>query len=269
MSSHDTAGFDWSEYPGPEGNRDEIVLEYGRSAEVWVYQNSEGHIRWIVAGGKLTPIQSRVQHKFQNLRIRIRQCLPESTSTLFKDRMAQALFHALQEDDQSDALSHFAEIETELQLEAQRFARYRYLAYGSLMAGGIICLGLTAAYAASEGFLNGAESVQTIALAAAAGAAGAWASILQRVWTLVLPANETPRHLMLQGATRIMVGSLFSVAALAAIKANLLLPAAAGTRWSLGLVTFVAGFSERLIPDLVSRLELQVAAKETEKKQEV
>ena len=240
--------------------RNEVLLEYGRSAEVWVYQTREGHIKWVVEGGRLTTLQQKVQHQFQNVRIRVRQCLPEDKSALFKDRAAQALFHALQEATEAEALWHFGEVEREIQREAQRFARYRYLLYGSIVAGSIMAGGLVIALAVSAGWITAPDTVRTVVLAAVTGAAGAWASVLQRVWTLTLPADETPRELVLQGATRIIVGAIFSLAALAAIKAGWLFPNAATNQWSLGLVTFVAGFSERLVPDLVARLELQAAA---------
>lgn len=234
-------------WPDSAGTR--IGFIYGRSAAILVFKDTDGYIQWDVKGDHLSPTQARVHYEFDTLRMRIRQCVAESKQELFKDRMAQALFHALGEPDESRALGYFKTIAIEVQSEAQRDARHRYLGYGSVAAVLVILISLGVAY------FPATSDIRTVALSAAAGAAGAWASVLHRVWAMVLPANETPAHLMLQGATRIVLGALFSVAALAAIHASILIPAAASSPWSLGLAMFVAGWSERLVPEMMARIE--------------
>jgi hypothetical protein len=94
-----------------------------------------------------------------------------------------------------------------------------------------------------------------VALAAAAGAVGAWASILSRAAKLVLETFETPTNLQFQGVTRILLGTTFGVVAIVAIKTGQLFPSAADNIWATTLTTFVSGWSERLVPEIIGKFE--------------
>lgn len=241
--------------PGPESTVHatqaglRVTFVYGKSKSVHVYKDENGKVQWEVDADELSPVQAKVHYRYDELKLRVKQCIGKLAREEFEEQLAQALFHGLSAPDDETASGFFAPIAESIDAEAQRRARVQYLTNGSIAAVVVISAALLTAH------FSVLANVTSIALAAAAGAAGAWASVLQRVWKLELAPRETPGHLILQGATRILVGAMFSVAALAAMKANLLVPGAVSNPWSLGLATFTAGMSERLIPEVLGKVE--------------
>jgi hypothetical protein len=132
-------------------------------------------------------------------------------------------------------------------------ARFRYVMGGSITSILVLAVAILTGVVAANG------SVDLLAISGGAGGVGAWASILQRASRLELGPLETPAHLQFQGVTRILIGTTFGIVAVAAMNAGLLLSSATQSLWTTGIATFVAGFSERLIPELITRIESQEA----------
>jgi hypothetical protein len=227
---------------------EKIVRLVGRSDSVAVYRNEKEGVQWETSGDELTPVQLVVVHKYDRLFARTVMVLKGMKRTLLVNELAQALFLALSEPQEAKALKHFDTVARELAQEAQLEARFSYVTSGSWGAFAALALGSVIAILTSN-------SVSAIGVGVGAGALGAWASILQRASSLKLGAFETPQHLSFQGVTRILIGMVFGVFAIACLKAGLLFSGFEKDLWITGMATFVAGFSERLIPELITRIE--------------
>jgi len=96
-----------------------------------------------------------------------------------------------------------------------------------------------------------------ILLGSAAGGLGAWLSVIQRSRTSELDVAAGPRLHYLEGAFRIMAGSLGSFLVAVAIRAGLLPQV---TKLSaMVVICMVAGTSERLVPSFIEQIEKRTA----------
>jgi len=142
-------------------------------------------------------------------------------------------------------------------------SRWWYLVASIVVAGGLLLLTvlLWVFRAAVQPFVG--ESVFDIAMGAGAGAAGALLSVL--VGSKNVPSDPATRKGMhyLQGAARILAGTLGAVLIALAIKGGLFLGTVLSTNHANELFLFVcmvAGWSERLVPNFIERFELGKAA---------
>ncbi|MEP6743260.1 MAG: hypothetical protein ABJB61_12230, partial [bacterium] len=94
-----------------------------------------------------------------------------------------------------------------------------------------------------------------IALGGFFGSVGACISVLQRNPSLDVDPWMSNGYLRLQGITRIVLGFIFGCIFVLASKANFVLGVVRNNPYSLLVLCIVAGFSERLIPELLSKFE--------------
>src|SRR5262249_34265391 len=153
-------------------------------------------VQWEIAADELTNTEAAVHHHYDRLSARARECLPKAKLKLLTDDLAHALFLGLSEADEKTALSHFDAVGAELAQEAQIQARFKYVIAGSVTALVALAVGIILTIVASN------PSINMVAIGAATGGIGAWASILQRASRLELGPLETPAHLQFQGITR-------------------------------------------------------------------
>jgi hypothetical protein len=232
-----------------------IEFIYGHSEQVIVSRDSRNRIQWETAADSLTRTESLVHQLFDRLHARATSCLPEGKKrTQLVDELAQALFLGLSEPDEQKALAYFDNVAGRIAQEAQIEARFTYLVAGSISAAAVLAVGLILAW-----FLSGADA-RAVILGATAGAIGAWASILSRASALELGPFETPSNLKFQGVTRILLGMIFGVVATVAMKSGELFPSGAGSLWTMALITFASGWSERLVPEVIKKVESRAAS---------
>ena len=94
-----------------------------------------------------------------------------------------------------------------------------------------------------------------VGLAIAGSAFGSWTSVLQRTPALPVAVFDAQEDIKFQSIYRSVLGVTFGLVALLFIKAGLLLPDAGSSIWQLLLVTFISGFSERFIPEMLAKVE--------------
>jgi hypothetical protein len=100
-----------------------------------------------------------------------------------------------------------------------------------------------------------ASNLRLVILGGCFGAVGATISVLQRSPSLELDPWMSRRYHALQGVTRIVLGFIFGGIFVIASKANFVLGVIRNTPYPLLILCIVAGFSERLIPELLSKFE--------------
>jgi hypothetical protein len=230
-----------------------ISFIFGHSTDVIVFRDGRDRVQWEINSDLLSRPQSLVHQLYDRLHDRVVSCLSNASKRKqLTDELAQALFLGLSEADEAKALKYFENVVGRIAHEAQIEARFTYLVTGSVAAGVILAVGLL------MGYLLAAD-VRDIVVGAVAGSIGAWASILSRASQLELGPFETPTNLKFQGFTRILLGMVFGVIAIVAMKTGQLFPSSSSNLWITTLTTFVSGWSERLIPEIISKIETRAA----------
>ena len=102
--------------------------------------------------------------------------------------------------------------------------------------------------------------IELIALVAVFGAAGALASIFVRIRTFASIRGRSPVEMFLVGFTRPILGILFALFIFTVISAGLVPLLVEEPSFFWATVAFVAGFSERLAPDVANRTEATILA---------
>jgi hypothetical protein len=169
------------------------------------------------------------------------------------------------------SLDHYYEqlyrIQVELTTAAIRRAQYRYVGGAAL---GLLAFGLLSAIAAAVAWLIG-HSVheKQVALAFACATAGALGAAARASWRaafgdlLVDPAAGIAALPRL-GAIRPTVGAIFGLAVYFALESGFIRIGEVNRNvYFFTFFSFVAGFSERLVPDLIRRAEERLAGRPT------
>jgi hypothetical protein len=91
-------------------------------------------------------------------------------------------------------------------------------------------------------------------LGCAGGIVGSAISVLQRSADLEIRRFMPPAQVILQGTVRITLGILFGMIVVAAVRAGLVLGEFGKSENTLFIAGVVAGFSERLVPDLLTKI---------------
>lgn len=97
-------------------------------------------------------------------------------------------------------------------------------------------------------------NVQALLIGVFGGALGAMISVLQRAKDLKVELYESVELILLQGGVRISLGCAFGVVALVSSKSGLLLELLSQSDNKMFLLSVIAGFSERLIPDFIGKV---------------
>ncbi len=224
-----------------------IAFIFGVTEELIVYRDTDQKVQWETSD--LTPTATQIHHIFARLHACMKSSVPKARRDEFRDQLAQALFLALTEGHPDQAIEHFTDVEQALTQAALYRARLCYGVSGTVTF--IVLAGATAATA----YLTNQVLARTFALSALSGISGAWASVLHRSSSLALgPFDPTGQHIF-QGSTRIGLGILFGLFTAVASKANLLLGFAFENLWVMLVLTFLAGFSERFVPEMIKAFE--------------
>ena len=111
------------------------------------------------------------------------------------------------------------------------------------------------------------QNTQTVptdwVLALLFGVLGAYFSIWTRYGKLIMTGLSSKTLHFLETLTRMIIGAISASVLVLAVKAKILLPdlVHASPEWIFGLIGFVAGFSERIIPSLVEAFSKKIVEK--------
>lgn len=98
------------------------------------------------------------------------------------------------------------------------------------------------------------HDARVLAFGALAGVIGACISVLQRSSTLVVTPFAPKSQMIVQSVVRMALGIVFGVLVIIAVKGNVAFGTFKANNDMLFLLAVAAGFSERLIPDLLTNL---------------
>jgi hypothetical protein len=217
--------------------------------DLLVYITREGQIRYNTVSNAFPPglntgeVASRM--------VVLKRCLDKCEDPLLKgrlnDRLAGALYDALKSSSTKDALERLRGIGNELgRLIEPKNAKLRTV--GMLF---VLTLLVCALLLALDGSLEDGHKYSGFPRAGALGALGAFFSVLTRNSELAVESLFDTWNTFLECAAKAMTGCIAGVLALLAVKANVVLGFVSGSEHTLLLLSVVAGFSERLVPDLL------------------
>ncbi len=221
------------------------ILGRNESGCVWIDETGEAHWR----------IDKKKEHgeaaiiEFISLRAMAEANLPKKEYDRFNLRVATALAACITSSDASSIEKNFTPLRLWLTDSWQNEIKLRLLMWVTLISVSLIIFGLITYYQVSgpNFFKNGIICV-------VAGFAGALISFLERSKSLSIGSNELPVLLVLTNIWRIALGGLFGIIAYAAIRSGLAFSFFKEGKYALLLVGIAAGFSERLIPDMIGSI---------------
>jgi hypothetical protein len=232
----------------PTGSIVKSIL--GQSSRAAVYTTEDGQLRWnytenngMVPGG-LAPSLS----KFDALMSEIKVFAPEKHRTECYTLLGKALFSALNSEPSTASVQSFDQVSAHLHRLAQQTTRTNFV---------LQCMAITFVYSAAILTILhwGSLPHKIFIYCAVFGAIGACISVMQRASDIDIDWTLNGKALLVQSGVRITLGLIFGAIFVLACKADFLLGAFKHNEGALLFLSIVAGFSERMIPELFSRLE--------------
>lgn len=105
-------------------------------------------------------------------------------------------------------------------------------------------------------FVSNNATVKQYLFGGICGLIGALVSVLQRSSNLELDYTQPQHHVILQGVSRSILGLIFGSFIVLASQGNLLLGMISDNVFSLYTFCFVAGVSERFVPEIIEKMEI-------------
>jgi hypothetical protein len=231
------------------GQRVETI--FGQSPRAVVYTTSDRHLRWEyfennqIVPPSLIPAILRFDSAMALIKLRV----PSEQQPVAYALLGKALFAILDAGDP-------AQIDGAL-IEARGFIESKAIQHGRLLyIGGCfvssLVFGLALLVTASQ---VTDPAVKITVCGGIAGILGTWMSITQRSDRLAIDPGSTRQFDVMQGASRTLLGILFGSFLVLASHADLILGMLKADHWTLIAIAVVAGFSERLVPDIIAGLE--------------
>jgi hypothetical protein len=179
----------------------------------------------------------------------------------FRRLVGEGVARLLGEHDSRASISVLDKAQSWISARNGEYAKRWYIE-GSMVAWGLFSIGALLLWVFRQdttAFLG--RQAFDVLLAAAAGANGTLLSVLLRSGSLTLDASAGKQIHYIDGASRVLAGAMGSVFLALAILSKLFLgPLLTSESLSLLLVVaMVGGTSERLIPSLISRIELSIS----------
>jgi hypothetical protein len=222
----------------------------GQSTKVTVFTTTDKHLRWQYHenGGDVPDERLLALNEFDSLMTEIKVFVPQHNRPEAFTRLGKALFASLNAKDSIGALVSFDTVKSFIAQSSTQRARFLYTAFalGTAVLAIIVLLAIEHILATPN---------TTLFYGAIFGAAGAAVSVMQRSRDIQLDVRLPDRALYLQACIRVALGLIFGLLFILASKANLIMGTIKDEPFALCVFALVAGFSERMIPDLIERLE--------------
>jgi hypothetical protein len=164
------------------------------------------------------------------------------------------VFNALSAGGSDSKLSdYFSSVEDQLRQRATEYSRMAYVGGGTIPGSLLLIVSFIAILYGQLSFTG----IRLFFIGFFGGAVGAIISVLIRSDTLRVDPYAHRYFVAFQGLTRILLGVLFGFLLIAAVKGRLVGDAFAGNNYALFILSAVSGYSEKFIPELMSKIETQ------------
>ena len=106
-----------------------------------------------------------------------------------------------------------------------------------------------------EVFFDGNEIYDLYFFCSIAGALGATVSALQRINKISFDIYSSKTSLYIESLNRIIIGIVFSLFLLMAIKSGIVFSNYSGNIYAIISLAFIGGFSERFVPSIIANVD--------------
>ncbi|MEE6185089.1 hypothetical protein [Bacillus pretiosus] len=172
--------------------------------------------------------------------------LSKKDKTIVYPQIALALSTAFYSKEDEDVLRGFKKVEEFINVRTISNAHFWYVFYNSILFSLMIFLALL--------FYFYANFNKVFIVGCVGGLIGAFLSTLTRIDKLSFDILAPFRNVILQGYSRLLVGSICGLFVIIASQSNLILGTYSNNVYSLALFSIISGFSERFVPDLISSI---------------
>jgi len=226
-------------------------MTLGDSPVACVFTTTDNQLRWrYKANNGVVPFRLLgAVSEFDSIMTAIAVSVPKAHRKETYHHLGKALFAAFHTPEGTRPGSEFRKVRLFVRKKAKERARLSYV-LASLAAATVLALVVVPIY-----FRIPASNLALVILGGCFGSVGATISVLQRNPSLELDPWMSTRYHALQGVTRIVLGFIFGGILVIASKANFVLGVIRNNPYPLLILCIVAGFSERLIPELLSKFE--------------
>lgn len=221
------------------------ILKRSNSAIVYVCENEEINYEFKQNYEKVDVIIS----KYDMLREKIPIEIPQELKASYQKILGKCFFNALVSCSHDEGLKHFIEIEKRIcDLKTPNQAKSILIFFNLVFCSIFAAIGFTT-------YFNSVNSIGVIGLCASFGGFGSLFSLLQRNQNVVLNITGALKYTILQGLFISVLGAMSGVIMLLIIKSEIAFSFAGNSISTIALLSILAGFSERLIPDVFSKIE--------------
>lgn len=229
----------------------QVKLVLGQNRMFSVFTTEDGQLRWNYGKPEdEVPDEKQLAISiFDELLTEIRTEVPAKSQELALHRLGKALFQAVTTISTLDIDVHFKSVRKYIDTVTLREARLRYV-----IAFLLSCLAVETSLLIADAHTEGMPINEYFWLATA-GVAGSAISVLSRSSRLPLDKEAGVTLTVIQGGLRPLLGALFAEFALIAYKGDLAFSFAKDHPYALIAIAWIAGFSERLVPEMMSHLE--------------
>ena len=228
-------------------------MTLGDSPVACVFTTTDNQLRWrYKANNGVVPFRLLgAVSEFDSIMTAIAVSVPKAHRKETYHQLGKALFAAFHTPQGTRPGREFRKVRLFVRKKAKERARLSYV-LASLATTMVLALVVVTIYFY---FRIPASNLRLVILGGCFGAVGATISVLQRSPSLELDPWMSRRYHALQGVTRIVLGFIFGGIFVIASKANFVLGVIRNNPYPLLILCIVAGFSERLIPELLSKFE--------------
>lgn len=237
--------------PGDSFSGHTVAGVLGQSSRVEVFTTTDKQLRWTYLGneGRIPSEMLFAVSRFDALMSQIRTQVPKPDREAAYEQLGKALFHVLDCNSPTECAPRYDPVQLFITECALRDSRLTYVVAFLISS---VLIGAACSAAARWG---SASETSPFLWAASCGVVGSGMSVLSRSGNLPLNANAGRTFLLLQGACRPILGALFGLFLTLACKGDVILSFAKNSPLALLSMATMAGFSERFVPEIMSRLE--------------
>lgn len=172
--------------------------------------------------------------------------LPQEHMETFNYRLGAALANALRTKPGSNTSEFFSPLETLIHRIAENKLRISYL-FSTTLTTAILATAFFTIYIVA----TPSDFFKSSLVVACGGFLGTFISVLERSNGITISEYESPKLIILQGLLRVCLGGIFGLTAYLAAISGFAFSIFSDMTAKLLLLGIIAGFSERLIPDLI------------------
>jgi hypothetical protein len=233
-----------------------ISFIIGRTAHVMVYMIDGDHLKIDAVSERPTERELAILKIFDRLHSLISLTLQKGKTLSLKHNLGGALYSALSDEDATCPVSeYFTDVSEQINTRVLDAARFVYVVSGfatTVIGSLILWLFYVSPWTQDA-------TISALLLGATGGAVGSALSIFVRSNTVEISPFKQHVFTAFQGASRIALGALFGFVFVCCVKADVLLGVLSDKTPGLFAFAILAGFSETFVPELLKRMETEVA----------